>query len=319
MSQIRLATTRLLMQLVEAEGDLVSLPHGGENRDELGLLLKALLIRPAIRREWLRCPECHEQEARVQTEMPGNRFQGFCTACGTIGIPAASVLRFSIQWNELLAHLAAGLGVAKSGRKVVLPKLAWYLGTTFAGSRQRAWYFARFIDRQAIALELREKIRADRCEAIATVITCSATESLAETRLRDVDVVRLDAIALLGTGRFDFDPLRMPHPVEVPEEAGEDLPDTTFRFVRGKAYARVDGVNFSLSPQEQAILIAYFDQPEHELSKRQMQDACGSQAQNFKPNQALKRIPKVAAMVRYLSVERLYRLEIPIADAGLDL
>jgi hypothetical protein len=50
-----------------------------------------------------------------------------------------------------------------------------------------------------------------------------------------------------------------------------------------------------------------------------MQDASGSQAQDFKPNQALKRIPQVSAMVHYLQVERLYRLDIPAADAGLDL
>ena len=34
MSRQRLAATRLLMQLLEAEGDLVSLPSGGEYRDE---------------------------------------------------------------------------------------------------------------------------------------------------------------------------------------------------------------------------------------------------------------------------------------------
>jgi hypothetical protein len=50
-----------------------------------------------------------------------------------------------------------------------------------------------------------------------------------------------------------------------------------------------------------------------------MQDACESKAENFKPNQALKRIPQVAAMVHYLQVERLYRLDIPLADVGLDL
>ena len=69
MSRQRLAATRLLMQLLEAEGDLVSLPSGGEYREVLDLLILEGLIRAAVRREWLRCPECHEQEARVQTEM----------------------------------------------------------------------------------------------------------------------------------------------------------------------------------------------------------------------------------------------------------
>ena len=319
MSRQRLAATRLLMQLLEAEGDLLSLPSGGEYREELDLLILERLIRSAVRREWLRCPECHEQEARVQTEMPGNRFKGFCTGCGSIEIQAAAVLRFSIQWHELLAHLCAGLNVGAAERKVVLPKHAWYLGTTFSGTRQRAWYFARMIDRAENAKTLREKIHADRCDAIATVVTSSNIDQLQETRLRDIEVVRLDTVALLGTDRFDFNPVRMPHPVEVPEEAEEDLPDTTFRFVRSKKYARVEGENISLSNQEQAILIAFFDQPEHELSKRQIQDASGSQAQNFKPNQALKRIPQVAAMVHYQQVEKLYRLDIPIADVGLDL
>ena len=319
MSRQRLAATRLLMQLLEAEGDLVSLPSGGEYRDEIDLLILERLIRAAVRREWLRCPECHEQEARVQTEIPGNRFKGFCTGCGSIEIPAAAVLRFSIQWHELIAHLCAGLNVGAAERKVVLPKQAWYLGTTFSGAKQRAWYFARMIDRSEIAKVIREQIHADRCDAIATVVTSANTDQLQETRLRDIEVVRLDAVALLGTGRFDFNPVRMPHPVDVPEEADEDLPDTTFRFVRGKGYARVNGENIPLSPQEKAILIAFFDQPEHELSKRQMQDACESKAENFKPNQALKRIPQVLAMVHYLQVEKLYRLDIPIADVGLDL
>ena len=62
MSRQRLAATRLLMQLLEAEGDLVSLPSGGECRDEIDLLILERLIRAAVRREWLRCPECHEQE-----------------------------------------------------------------------------------------------------------------------------------------------------------------------------------------------------------------------------------------------------------------
>jgi len=105
----------------------------------------------------------------------------------------------------------------------------------------------------------------------------------------------------------------------VPEEADEDLPETTFRFVRGKGYVRVNGENIPLSPQEKAILIAFFDQPEHELSKRELQDASGSLAQNFKPNQALKRIQQVAAIVHCQQVEKLYRLDIPIADVGLDL
>lgn len=319
MSRQRLAATRLLMQMLEAEGDLVSLPSGGECRDEIDLLILERLIRAAVRREWLRCPECHEQEARVQTEMPGNRFKGFCTGCGAIEIPAAAVLRFSIQWHELVAHLCAGLNVGAAERKVVQPKHAWYLGTTFSGAKQRAWYFARMIDRPENAKTLREKIHADRCDAIATVVTSSNIDQLQETRLRDIEVVRLDTVALLGTDRFDFNPVRMPHPVEVLEEADEDLPDTTFRFVRGKGYARVNGENISLSPQEKAILIAFFDQPEHELSKRQMQDACDSKSQNFKPNQALKRIPHVAAMVHYQPVEKLYRLDIPLADAGLDL
>lgn len=319
MSRQRLAATRLLMQMLEAEGDLVSLPSGGEYRDEIDLLILERLIRAAVRREWLRCPECHEQEARVQTEMPGNRFKGFCTSCGSIEIPAAAVLRFSIQWHELITHLCAGLNVGAAERKVVLPKQAWYLGTTFAGKKQRAWYFARMIDRQEIAQSLRVSINSDRCNAIATVVTSANTDQLQETRLRDIEVVRLDTIALLGAGRFDFNPARMPHPVEVPEEADEDLPDSTFRFVRGKGYARVNGENIPLSPQEKAILIAFFDQTEHELSKRQIQDACDSKAENFKPNQALKRIPQVLAMVHYLQVEKLYRLDIPIADVGLDL
>ena len=319
MSRQRLAATRLLMQMLEAEGDLVSLPSGGEYRDEIDLLILERLIRAAVRREWLRCPECHEQEARVQTEMPGNRFKGFCTSCGSIEIPAAAVLRFSIQWHKLIAHLATGLNVGAAERKVVRPMHAWYLGTTFSGAKQRAWYFARMIDRPEIAKVIREQIHTDRCEAIATVVTSANTDQLQETRLRDIEVVRLDTIALLGAGRFDFNPARMPHPVEVPEEADEDLPDTTFRFVRGKGYARVNGENIPLSPQEKAILIAFFDQPEHELSKRQIQDACDSKAENFKPNQALKRIPQVLAMVHYLQVEKLYRLDIPIADVGLDL
>lgn len=151
------------------------------------------------------------------------------------------------------------------------------------------------------------------------MVTSSNVDQLQESRLRDIEVVRLDTVALLGTGRFDFNPVRMPHPVEVPEEADEDLPDTTFRFVRAKGYARVGGENIPLSRQEKAILIAFLDQPEHELSKSQMQDACESKSQNFKPNQALKRIPQVAVMVHYLPVERLYRLDIPAADLGLDL
>ncbi len=302
-----------LMDLAKPEINGQALRDGRDKVAATHLLRERVLVlgKPL---DWVTCPECGIETARVVREKSPDEIILHCPEC--IDVVASRHLRetYKVALQKFIPSLLNGLELSANGMKQIEPDLIWRLGTT---EKQRGkpvtWYFARCLHRPEVASRLRDQITAEKAVHSCVILTSSEVPLPAGSALTEFDVRPLFMIGRVGQSKFEFFPDRQPAPG--PQTLNEAVPGTTLRYVRGEAAAYIDGTEYPLEPRQQKILIALIDDRDHELDKEALKTACGSQSQRFSPSKEFERNPVVyKAFIRYLRDDERYALIIPDDD-----
>ena len=316
MSQAQVGATALfcrLLDLAKPEINGQSLLEGRDKVEAKHLLHERVLVlgKPL---DWVTCPECGIETARVVREKSPGEFILHCPECADVVASGHLRETYKVALQKFIPSLLNGLELSANGMKQIELDLIWRLGTT---EKQRGkpvtWYFARRLHRPEIAIRLREQINVEKTTQSCVILTSSEVPLPAGSALTEFDVRPLFTVGRVGQSKFEFFPERLSAPG--PQILDEASPNTTLRYVRDKAKAFIDGTEYPLEPRQQKILVALIDDRDHELDKEALKTACGSQSQRFSPSKEFERNPEVyKAFIRYLRDDDRYALIIPDDD-----
>ncbi len=319
MSQAQVDATALLCRLLERDkpeinGQALVTDHA----DAATHLLRERLLVLGRTLDWVTCPECGIETARVMRELSPDRIALRCADCADVEAPRRLRETHKVALQRVIAALLNGLGLSANGLKPVDHELTWRLGTT-EPSRGKAltWYFARRLSRADVAVRLREQIALERTTTSCVVLTSSELPLPPASPMLEFDVRPLPSVARIGQSRFEFFAERqaLPGPQTIAEVDPVTTAMTTLQYVRAHGNVFVDGVEHALEPRQQSILLALIDDLDHELDKDALKSACGSQAQRFSPSKEFDRNPLVyKTFIRYLRDDERYALIIPNGD-----
>ena len=322
MSQPQVDATALLCRLLERDkpeinGQALVTDHP----DAATHLLRERLLVLGRTLDWVTCPECGIETARVVRELSPDRIALRCPDCAEAQAPRRLRETHKVALQRVISALLNGLGLSTNGLKPIDHELTWRLGTT-EPSRGKAltWYFVRRLTRSDVAARLREQIALERTTTSCVVLTSSELPLPPASPMVEFDVRSLPSVARIGQSRFEFFAERqaLPGPqtiAEVDPLGNNAVAMTTLQYVHAHGKVFVDGVGHALEPRQQSILLALIDDLDHELDKDALKSACGSQAQRFSPSKEFDRNPLVyKTFIRYLRDDERYALIIPDGD-----
>lgn len=319
MSTAQINATHLLCRLLEQskpEVNGAALLHGDLGPGGAELIRERLLVIGAPL-AYVTCPECGIEMARVVRDLGREKVLLYCDECADVETGIELTKTYKVSLPAWIRYLMIGLGTLPSATKEIQPDLIWCLGTTeVIRGKPQTWYFARHLDDYSVARRLLDKIRVDKTEGSARVLTSSATPLPHGSALFGYDVTFIGTVGRLSQSKFQFFPERIAA-VNGPV-IQEDETRTTLRHVRTRGVARVDGVDYSLSQRQKAILLALIDDFDHKMDLESLRAACGAQAATFSPSKAFERNPVVyRTFITYQSFDAVYVLQIPDEDRGL--
>jgi hypothetical protein len=319
MSQTQVEATALLCRLLERDkpeinGQALVTDHA----DAATHLLRERLLVLGRTLDWVTCPECSVETARVMRELSPDRIALRCPACADVEAPRRLQETHKVALQRVIAALLNGLGLSANGLKPIDHELTWRLGTTEpARGKALTWYFARRLTCADVAVRLREQIALERTTTSCVVLTSSELPLPPASPMLGFDVRSLPSVARIGQSRFEFFAERqaLPGPQSIAEVDPVTTGMTTLQYVRAHGKVVVDGVKHALEPRQQSILLALIDDLDHEVDKDALKTACGSQAQRFSPSKEFDRNPLVyKTFIRYLRDDERYALIIPNGD-----
>lgn len=315
MSKTQSDATALLCQML----DMPDMQVGGkwlldgESANAGQLLLRERMLVIGTPCDWVNCPDCGVELARVVRETGPGKILLLCPECDQI--TAARHLRetYRASPQKVINALLNGLGFGIKGLKVIEPDLSWYLGTTEA--KPASWYFARRLKQHKVAMRLREQINLDRAIGSCRVITSTPLPLPDNSPLAGIDIYHLPSIAKLSQSKFEILTNRI-------EDIGPQLileatPGTTLKYVetRGKAY--IGGKEYKLSPAQKDILMALINDYDHTMENMDLKQACHSTSESFSPAKSFERNKGVyQTFIRFLADEDIFQLIIPDEDKG---
>ena len=322
MSQSQVDATALLCRLLERDkpeinGQALVTDHP----DAATHLLRERLLVLGRSLDWVTCPECGIETARVVRELSPDRIALRCPDCAEAQAPRRLGETHKVALQRVIAALLNGLGFSANGLKPIDHELTWRLGTT-EPTRGKAltWYFVRRLTCADVAARLREQIALERTTTSCVVLTSSELPLPPASPMLEFDVRSLPSVARIGQSRFEFFAERqaLPGPQTIAEidPLGHNVVAmTTLQYVRAHGKVLVDGVEHALEPRQQSILLALIDDLDHEMDKDALKTTCGSQAQRFSPSKEFDRNPLVyKTFIRYLRDDERYALIIPAGD-----
>lgn len=316
MSQAQVDATALFCRLLESvkpEINGQSLREGDDKIAATHLLRERVLVLGKAL-DWVTCPECGVETARVVREKSPAEIILNCPKCGDVGGSRHLRETYKVALQKFIPSLLTGLGLSANGMKQIEPDLIWRLGTT-EEKRGKAvtWYFARRLQRPEVASRLREQIAIEKTTQSCVILSSSEIPLPAGSALTEFDVRPLFMVGRVGQSKFEFFPDRQA--ASGPQVLDEAVPGTTLRYVRDKAKAFIDSTEYPLEPRQQNILVALIDDLDHEIDKDAIKTACGSQAQRFSPSKEFDRNSVVyKTFIRYLRDDERYALIIPDDD-----
>lgn len=146
MSQAQIDATVLLCRLLDREPpETAGLDFFTGANEAAGAQLlreRLLVIGPLL--EWVTCPECRIELARVVRDESAITIVLLCPECWEVTAPRRVRETCKVALSRLVASLLNGLGLSPSGLQPLEPDVSWRLGTTEARRGQPVtWYFAR--------------------------------------------------------------------------------------------------------------------------------------------------------------------------------
>lgn len=319
MSQAQINATDLLCRLLDRDRPEINGHTLNTEHAEAAAHLqreRLLVLGPAL--DWVTCPECGIETARVVCELPQRDMELHCPACEEVVVTRALRETYKVALPRVVTAVLTGLNLSNRGLKPIIADMAWRLGTTEPTRGQPlTWYFARQLFRAQNAACLREHIALERSTTSCVILTSSELPLPPASPLIGFDVRTLSSVARIAQSRFEFFSERSVAvgPQVLPEARPGDSEATTLQYVRAHSKVFVDGIEHALEPRQQTILLALIDDLDHEIDKDALKTACGSQAQRFSPSKEFDRNPLVyKTFIRYLRDDARYALIIPDGD-----
>jgi len=320
MSQTQIEATALLCRMLESTAKEISGPLLSDpgNQDALAQLRREHLVGFGEPLNWLQCPECRDDMARVVRELPGDKVLLLCGGdCEDFEAPRSVCQTTVVNVERVVGHLAAGLNLNRHQIECLVPDLAWRIGL-FEERRGKpvTWYFARHLNRDTTAQKLLIHLSGHRADRSARILTSSPVPLPASSPLAQYEVVHLADLMRVSQNRFEFFANRVMEPAAVYQV--HDLATdqgTTLRYVRSERNAYIDGVAYPLEAMQANILLALIDDFDHRMEGSALRDACGSSARNFRPVKQFDRNKLVyETFIRYIPGDKEYELVIPAND-----
>jgi hypothetical protein len=312
MSQEQINATALLCWLLERNDMEISAStlRVGERKSAAELLLQERMLVSGHILDWITCPECWIESARVVRETSPEQILLFCPECEDFEVPRYYRETHQVPLQKFIHRLLNGLHLSINGMKVIEPDLVWRLGTT-EEKRGKAltWYFARWLRQPEIAYRLREQIMLEKTAQSCRILTSSELPLPVGSPVTGMDVSNLASLARISQSKFEFfaDRLHLPGPQMIEEAA----PGTTLRYVESQSKVFIEGQAYDLEPRQQFILLALIRDLDHEMDKSSLKSASGSQAQLFSPSKEFIRNRIVyRTFIRYLRSDERYALNI---------
>lgn len=315
MSKTQSDATALLCQML----DMPDMQVGGkwlldgESANAGQLLLRERMLVIGTPCDWVNCPECGVELARVVRETGPGKILLLCPKCEQF--TAARHLRetYKASPQKVINALLNGLGFGIKGLKVIEPDLSWYLGTTEA--KPASWYFARRLKEHKVSLRLREQINLDRSAGSCRVITSTPLPLPDNSPLTGIEVYHLPDVARLSQSKFEILTDRLGNPG--PQLILEATPGTTLKYVSTRGKVIIGGKEFKLSPAQKQILMALINDFDHAMENIELKQACNSISETFSPIKVFERKKEIYdTFIRFLPEEDIFQLIISDEDKG---
>lgn len=206
MSQAQVDATVLLCRLLERDKP----EYNGQALFDAGAeaathLLRERLLVVGHPLDWVNCPECCSEIARVVRDLSADRIVLFCPECEDVDAPRRLRETYKAVSARAVAAVLSGLGMNAGGMKVIEPERVWRLGTTEpTRGKPLTWYFARQLGRPEVGARLREQIQLERTASSCVVLTTSELPLPIGSPLAGFDVRTLRTVARIGQSRFEF-------------------------------------------------------------------------------------------------------------------
>lgn len=316
MSQSQCDATELLCRLLDrAKPEINGLALcSGEHAEAGQQLLRERMLVIGTPLDWVTCPECGTETARVVRDLAHDTLLLSCPECRDVKAPRRLRETYRPSPKKLVDAIAIGLGLSPTSIKQIEPDSCWYLGTTEpARGKPVTWYFARHLHQPKIAQRLRDQIGLDKTTSSCRILTSSALPLPDGSPMTGLDVVNLATVARISQSKFEFFGNRLSVPG--PQVIKESVPGTTLRYVASKGRAYIDGNTYDLEPRQQALLSALINDRDHEMDNDALRSACNSTAEKFSPSKVFDRNSMVyQTFIRYERADERYALIIPDED-----
>jgi len=318
MSQTQLEATALLCQILERTRPQVagSLFADATRTGGLSELKRERLLTIGIPLEWITCPECGVEQARVVRTLAHDKILLLCGGdCGELSAPALLAQTFKVSMSKVINYLDLALGLSGIDCKEIDPGKIWRLGLSESSrANARTWYFARTLTEHSVARRLADQIRIDQSSQSACIITSSTLPLPAPSPLDGLELVYLAHIARLSQSKFEMLANRVmsaSHPVSplAPPQG------TTLRHLADDGCVFINDKEFRLEPQQKKLLLALIHDFDHRMTVTQLKTACGSKAVQFSPSKVFERNPEVyQKFIKRDSFDDIYVLQIAPDD-----
>jgi hypothetical protein len=321
MSQTQIEATALLCRMLESTAKEISGPLLSDpgNQDALAQLRREHLVGFGEPLNWLQCPECRDDMARVVRELPGDKVLLLCGGdCEDFEVPRSVCQTTVVNVERVVGHLATGLNLNRHQTECLVPDLAWRMGLIEERrGKPVTWYFARHLNRDTTAQKLLIHLSGHRADRSARILTSSPVPLPASSPLAQYEVVHLADVMRVSQNRFECFANRVMEPAAV-YQVHDSTTDrgTTLRYVRSERNAYIDGVAYPLEAMQANILLALIDDFDHRMEGGALRDACGSSARNFRPVKQFDRNKLVyETFIRYIPGDKEYELIIRPDDS----
>ena len=321
MSQTQIEATALLCRMLESTAKEISGPLLSDpgNQDALAQLRREHLVGFGEPLNWLQCPECRDDMARVVRELPGDKVLLLCGGdCEDFEVPRSVCQTTVVNVERVVGHLATGLNLNRHQTECLVPDLAWRMGLIEERrGKPVTWYFARHLNRDTTAQKLLIHLSGHRADRSARILTSSPVPLPASSPLAQYEVVHLADLMRVSQNRFECFANRVMEPAAV-YQVHDSTTDrgTTLRYVRSERNAYIDGVAYPLEAMQANILLALIDDFDHRMEGSALREACGSSARNFRPVKQFDRNKLVyETFIRYVPGDKEYELIICPCDS----